>query len=112
MPRPRTLTRPVLLAVVSDVHAGGTTALCPDEIALDDGGKYVASKAQRWLMQCWRDYWRQIQERRAKLDAELYVAMAALRRRRVWLISRKGRYFALISIPKHLTCQCRPSHTV
>lgn len=69
MPKPK----PVLLAVVSDVHAGGTTALCPDKIILDDGGEYHASRAQRWLMQCWEDYWRQIAERRAKLDAELYV---------------------------------------
>lgn len=65
--------RPILVAVVSDVHAGGTTALCPDVIRLDDGGEYHASKAQRWLMQCWRDYWRQIEEKRRALNAELYV---------------------------------------
>lgn len=65
--------RPILIAVVSDVHAGGTTSLCPDVIRLDDGGEYRASKAQRWLMQCWRDYWRQIQEKRDALKAELYV---------------------------------------
>lgn len=68
-------TRPVLLAVVSDIHAGGTTALCPDHIALDDGGEYHASRAQRWLMQCWRDYWRQIAEKREALKAELYVVI-------------------------------------
>lgn len=65
--------RPILIAVVSDVHAGGTTALCPDVIRLDDGGEYHASKAQRWLMECWRDYWRQIEEKRRALNAELYV---------------------------------------
>lgn len=65
--------RPILVAVVSDVHAGGTTALCPDVIRLDDGGEYHASKAQRWLMQCWRDYWKQIAAKRDKLGAELYV---------------------------------------
>ena len=65
--------RPILVAVVSDVHAGGTTALCPDKIVLDDGGEYHASKAQRWLMQCWRDYWTQIAALRHVHDAELYV---------------------------------------
>lgn len=65
--------KPILLAVVSDVHAGGTTALAPDVIRLDDGGEYHAAKAQRWLMQCWRDYWKQIAAKRDKLGAELYV---------------------------------------
>ena len=62
-----------MLAVVSDVHAGGTTALCPERIALDDGGEYLASKAQRWLFECWTDYWRQIDVKRKTLGAELYV---------------------------------------
>lgn len=65
--------RPVLVAVVSDVHAGGTTALCPDTITLDDGGEYHASKAQRWLMQCWRDYWARVAAKRDEIGAELYV---------------------------------------
>lgn len=61
------------MAVVSDVHAGGTTALCPDVVRLDDGGEYHASKAQRWLMECWRDYWKRIAEKRKELGAELYA---------------------------------------
>lgn len=64
---------PILLAIVSDIHAGGTTALAPDEILLDDGGKYVASKAQRWLMECWREYWQRIADLRTEHKAELYV---------------------------------------
>lgn len=66
-------TKPVLLACVSDVHAGGATALCPDRVVLDDGGEYVASKAQRWLMQCWCEYWARVAARRDELGAELYV---------------------------------------
>ena len=69
----QTGAKPILLACVSDVHAGGTTALCPDEVKLDDGGGYTASKEQRWLMQCWRDYWACIADKRAALDAELYT---------------------------------------
>lgn len=65
--------RPILLACVSDVHAGGTTALCPDVVPLDDGGAYHASKPQRWLMQNWRDYWAQVDDKRTELGAELYV---------------------------------------
>lgn len=65
--------RPVMMAVFSDVHAGSTTALCPDVVRYDDGGEYHASKAQRWLYGNYRDYWRQVAEKRDKLDAELYV---------------------------------------
>ena len=64
--------RPVLLAVVGDIHAGGTTALCPPKISLDDGGEYHASKAQRWLWQCWLDYWKQVEEVRKESGAKLY----------------------------------------
>lgn len=64
--------RPILLACVSDVHAGGTTALCPDKIVLDDGGEYHASKAQRWLMQCWREFSARADDLRTELGAELY----------------------------------------
>jgi hypothetical protein len=65
--------RPVVLAVVSDLHAGSTVALCPEKIALDDGGEYHASKAQRWLWQCWLDYWRQVHETREWYGADLYA---------------------------------------
>ncbi len=67
------MSKPVLLAVVSDVHAGGTTAVCPAEITLDDGGKYTASKAQNWLWECWLDYWRKVETQRAALNADLVV---------------------------------------
>jgi len=72
---PRKRERPVLLAVISDVHAGGTTSLCTDTIRLDDGGEYRASLAQRWLFGNYRDYWRQIAAKRDKHDAELYVVI-------------------------------------
>lgn len=65
--------QPVLLAVVGDTHCGGTTALCPPRVTLDDGGQYLASKAQSWLWQSWLDYWRQVDAARKKADATLYV---------------------------------------
>jgi hypothetical protein len=69
----RKSNRPILVACVSDVHAGGTTALCPDKITLDDGGEYHASKSQRWLMQCWKEYWARVDDMRTSLKAELYA---------------------------------------
>lgn len=66
-------TRPVVLAVVSDLHAGSTVALSPPTIALDDGGEYHASKAQQWLWSCWLDYWKQVDALRKEFRAELYV---------------------------------------
>jgi len=54
------MSRATVLAVVSDLHCGGTTALCPDRIELDDGGFYTPSKAQSWLWWCWNEYWTQV----------------------------------------------------
>ena len=64
--------RPIVLAVVNDVHAGSTVAVCPPEIRLDDGGYYKASKAQNWMWECWGDYWLKVKEARAKYHADLY----------------------------------------
>lgn len=63
-----------VFAIVSDMHCGSTVALCPPEISLDDGGYYGASKAQRWLWQCWGDLWQRAGEIRDREDAELLVA--------------------------------------
>lgn len=47
-----------LIAAVSDVHAGGTTAVCtPEPIVLDDGGSYVPNKPQKWLWKQWQKAW-------------------------------------------------------
>lgn len=69
MPRKPKANRPVVLAIVSDLHCGSTVALCPPKIQLDDGGKYHASKAQLWLWECWKDFWRQVEQTRRRLDA-------------------------------------------
>lgn len=65
--------RPVLVVVTSDLHAGSTVALCPPRIALDDGGVYEASAAQRWLWESWLDLWKQADALRAKMGADLYA---------------------------------------
>lgn len=63
--------KPVVLAVVSDIHAGGATAVCPPHISLDDGGQYVASKQQQWLWQSWLSYWERVKAVRDREDARL-----------------------------------------
>lgn len=65
------MSKPVVLAVTNDLHCGSTVALSPPSIRLDDGGEYVASKAQRWLWQCWNDYWKRVAEVRKAEKAEL-----------------------------------------
>jgi hypothetical protein len=64
--------RPVVVAITSDHHTGSTLGLCPPEgVRLDDDGKYVPSKAQRWIWQNWLDYWKTVAEIRTSLNAEL-----------------------------------------
>lgn len=53
-----------VLAVVSDLHVNSTVAVCPARIQLDDGGEYIASKAQRWLQACWADAWERVDQLR------------------------------------------------
>lgn len=45
------------LAVVSDVHAGSTTAVCAAPVPLDDGQTVHPSEVQRWLADLWEEYW-------------------------------------------------------
>jgi hypothetical protein len=65
-------SKAVVIAVTSDQHCGSTVALAPEKIELDDGGEYVASKAQRWLWNNWLGFWGKAEERRRSLGAELY----------------------------------------
>lgn len=66
----------VVIAVVSDLHAGSTVGLCPaDGIDLDDGGRYEPSMAQRWLWQCWTEYWEAVRDARKANRAKLYIVL-------------------------------------
>ena len=62
-----------VIAVVSDLHAGSSVALCPPMIPMDDGGVYHSTKAQRWLWSNWLTYWKRVaavrKEHRASLVA-------------------------------------------
>jgi hypothetical protein len=51
-----------VIAVVNDIHAGSTVAVCPPSIKLDDGGEYTPSKAQQWLWQSYNAFWVRVAE--------------------------------------------------
>lgn len=58
---PRKAPTGTLLAVVSDLHCGSTVGLAPPEpVALDDGGSYTPTEAQRWLWRHWLGYWQTV----------------------------------------------------
>lgn len=65
--------KPVVIAVTSDLHCGSTVGLSPERIALDDGGAYEASNAQRWMWANWCDLWSQADTLRKTLGANLYA---------------------------------------
>lgn len=61
------MSRAELWACVSDTHCGSTLGLCPPEgVALDDGGRYMPSRAQVALWEAWVDYWSRVGEAREK----------------------------------------------
>jgi len=55
-------TEKVALVVTNDQHTNSTVAVCPPVVNLDDGGTYHASRTQRALWDCWRDFWQQANE--------------------------------------------------
>ena len=67
---------PVIVAVVSDMHTNSTVGLCPPRFQLDDGGEYVASKAQRWLWRNWVHYWARVQVKAEELNAKVITVFA------------------------------------
>ncbi len=51
-----------VLAIVSDTHVGSSTALAPLEFVVHNRSDFEAqvtqaNKLQRWLYECWTDYW-------------------------------------------------------
>ena len=57
-----------LVVLFGDTHIGGTTALSPLQIELDDGGAYVASPIQRDLWAFWQDFWVKVWETAGSRD--------------------------------------------
>jgi len=52
-----------IMAVVSDLHCGSTVGLHPESAtALDDGGSYHPTPAQRWLWSKWLAFWADVKK--------------------------------------------------
>jgi len=51
-----------LIAVTSDQHINSTMGLSLPSLELDDGGTYTANRTQRWLWDCWRLYWQDVEQ--------------------------------------------------
>ena len=65
-------SKATVIAVVSDIHAGGNTAVFPaDGVLLDDGQHVAPSKAQSWLWQNWLTLWQTVDDRCKEHDAKL-----------------------------------------
>jgi hypothetical protein len=63
--------KPVLTVHFGDLHVGGTGSLCPPRVALDSGGAYEASKAQRWFWDCWLAFWADVADLKRRHGAEV-----------------------------------------
>jgi len=54
-----------VLAIISDTHVGSSTALAPLEFSVHNRSDFEtqvtqANKLQRWLYECWTDYWNHV----------------------------------------------------
>jgi hypothetical protein len=67
------MTKNRIVAVVGDMHANSTVALCPPRFTLDDGGQYVASEHQRWIWRHWLAYWKEVAEVKERTGYPLYA---------------------------------------
>ena len=77
------------LIFIGDTHINSTVALCPSGVALDDGGTYRPSNAQRWLWRNWVDFWSKAGEQPGRKIVVFNGDMAELdtKRRSVQLIT-------------------------
>ena len=71
----KTNTRPIVVAVVSDLHSGSTVGLRPPSIELDDGDFSRASPAQMWLWGNWTDFCKKAKKKAKKKKAKLIAVM-------------------------------------
>jgi len=51
-----------IVAIVGDMHIGSTVGLCTPTCKRDDGDEYRASLGQRWLWECWVEFWESVAE--------------------------------------------------
>lgn len=66
---------PTILAVASDLHCGSTLGLLAPGTPGEDGMELVLSPGQRWLYECWLDFWRHVWTLKTKSSARLVVVL-------------------------------------
>ena len=64
-----------VVAAVADLHIPSTVGLSPLTLPIDDGPTVRASKVQRWLWQCWVDYWEQVAAAKKANKARCYLVL-------------------------------------
>lgn len=66
--------KPILVAIIGDTHINSTVGLPPKRsFPLDDGGMYIASKDQMWLLDAWHVYWDEIDKLVKRFNADLFI---------------------------------------
>jgi hypothetical protein len=74
-PKKQPPAKPIVLAIVSDVHAGSTTSVCcPEGTRLEDGGEYRPNRLQLYLWHLWAEkFWPTVDALRTQHNADLGV---------------------------------------
>lgn len=68
-----TIKRPIVLAITSDIHCGSVVAAIPPEgVLLDEGDKYLPSKASLWLWNNWVLFWSEVRDHVSAVGGELW----------------------------------------
>lgn len=49
--------KPTAVIGVSDLHINSKVALCTPTVSLDEDDTHRSSRGQRWLWQCWLEFW-------------------------------------------------------
>lgn len=64
-----------IVVLTADHHFNSTKGLCPYRVTKHEGGTHEASKAQRWLWDCWTLFWKEVSSFRKRCDTlhEIFV---------------------------------------
>lgn len=60
-------------AIISDTHIGSTVGLAVPKFENDDGQLILASREQKWIYECWLDYWKYVYTLAKQYKARLIV---------------------------------------
>lgn len=69
------MEKKALVAIVGDIHANSTVAVCPPTFTMDDGGTRQASPAQVFINKSWKEFWDEVWKVKKKKRWPLYVIL-------------------------------------